>query len=263
MSKRKRLKRKERITEIRVAFDRDVTIGGISAPGIDPMQFFGVDGKPIVPTRIELGVGYSRNKPALKMIQRATADPLGMHPEPTRALMRFPTILAADTNTRVIGGTRISVTAFLVVRDLRFDELEPRRWHATIVDQDSYEFHDATVAAELLGWKNVLERAVASAVPTPAVLIVDSELARLERYNRREESIVDGFVLPNGFELMYASAERGATEFVGNAALAECDRTSTSILDRIERDPIVRAWPTNDPPSRWVKCHRILEKELR
>jgi len=243
-----------------VAFDRDVTIGGISAPGIEPMQFFGVDGKPIVPTHIEIGVGYSRDKPGLKMIQRAAADPLAMHREPTRALMRFSTILAADTNTRVIGGTRISVTACLIVRDLRFDELEPLRWHATILNQDSYEFHDATVAAELLGWKNVLERAVASAVPTPAVLIVDSELARLERYNRREESLLEGFVLPNGFELMYASAERGATEFVGNAALAECDRTSATILDRIEHDPTVRAWSTNDPPSHWVKCHRMWKR---
>jgi hypothetical protein len=263
MSKRRRNKshRKERVTEIRVAFDRDVVIGGLSAPGEEPMQFFGVDGKPLIPSYIEIGQGYPRKKPGLKTVHRGPADPLAMHRDPTRSLMRFPTILAVDTNTRAIGGTTVSVTAFAVVRDLRFDQQEPLRWHAAIVDQDAFEFHGATIAPELLGWKKVLECAVATPAPTPAALIVDSELGRLQRYNRREEDIVDGFPLPEGFELIYASGERGTAEFVGNAALAHCDRIATSILDRIERDPSAQqTWP-NTLGNPWVTRERTWTKK--
>lgn len=262
MSKQKRKKstRKERVTEVRVAFDRDVVIAGISPPGVEPMQFFGADGKPLVPTYIEIGEGYSRKKPGLKVIHRAAADPLSMHREPTRALMRFRTILAVDTNTRTIGETRISVTSCVAVADLRFDEVEPLRWHAKVIDQDSYEFHDASISPELVGWRNVLERALLTAVPTPAALIVDSELDRLRRYNQKEEHIVAGFEIPDGFELVYASGERGVAEFVGNAALARCDRIANEIFDKIEKDPVARVWTTNDPPNRWVLRHRMWRK---
>ena len=78
------------------------------------------------------------------------------------------------------------------------------------------------------------------------------------------DAVKDGLSLfiPEGFELIYASGERGVTEFVGNAALARCDQMANSILDKIDQDPGAQTWTTdNDLPFiRWVSRQRMWKK---
>jgi hypothetical protein len=257
MSKRHRSSptRKPRVIEIGVDFGKDMTITGMSPPGVEPMQFLGVDGKPVIPAYIEIGQGYQRSKGDLKVVHRAIADPNAIHRDPTSALMRFATILAVDTNTRAIEGRRVSVTAAVAILNLHWKVLVPQRWEASVADQEPYEFHDATISPELVGWERILECARFTPVPTPAVLIVDSELDRLREFNQRTKQIVPGFDLPAGFELMYASGERDRSQFVGNAAVAYCDQLASKILDRIETDPAARAWLPNAPAPRWTRWH--------
>lgn len=261
MAKQEPTDRKPRMLEVRVAFDGPVTIAGMTPPGLEPLQFFGSDGEVIVPRHVEVGIGHERKKPGLKVLNRRIAEPTDILRDPTEALMRFKTVLAVDTNTREINGARISVTACVLLLGLRGDEHEPGRWHATLVEQLAYEFHDARVSPELVGWCHALQLAISTPVPVPAALIVDSELGRLSRFNRREEEILDGYTLPAGFELVFATRDGGATEFATNAALAACDRRANSILDRIECDPAVREWKTSEPASRWVTRHRAWTNE--
>jgi hypothetical protein len=141
--------RKDRIIEVRVDFGRNVTLSGISAPGIEPMQFFGEDGQPVIPRRIEMGVGYRRNKTGLKVLQRAEADPTAIERSMNQALARFKTIIAVDTNSLTIHGTQVSVTAGAVVH-VRVDNAG--RWEAALIEQESFEFHDATAPPERVGW---------------------------------------------------------------------------------------------------------------
>jgi hypothetical protein len=86
----------------------------------------------------------------------------------------------------------------------------PPRWDAALVPQGAFEFHDATIAPERIGWWDTIRRMTAHPVVRGSVaLIVDSDLGRLTALNAREEPILDGFYLPEGFTLLYASAEIG------------------------------------------------------
>lgn len=257
MSKRTGQKRKQRIIELRVDFGKDATIAGISPDG--PLKFLGVDGKAIVPHHVEVGMVYERAKKGKpKVIHRATANPVDIQREPTQALMRFRTLVAIDTNTRVIDGVSVSMTAWIMLIGLRWDEKNPVQWHASIADQDALEFHDATVSPELLGWHQIAELAARS-LPRPIGLIVDSDLGRISEINQRKQPLFDAIYLPEGAELIYASADVGTGEFVGNKAIQYCDRLATRLLDRIEQEPL-RPVASAPAPNQWAKHQRVWMK---
>ncbi len=107
--KRKKMgNRKDRIVEVRVDFGKEVTIGGMSAPGVEPLQFFDLNGNSVIPKHIEIGAGYARKKPGLKVLQRAAADRRNILRDPTRALQRFKTLIAVDTNTISLDGVQVA-----------------------------------------------------------------------------------------------------------------------------------------------------------
>lgn len=232
--------RKPRIIEVRVDFGKDVEIGGMTAPGTEPMQFFGIDGNPIEPKHIEMGVGYARAKPGLKVLQRSPADPSNILRDANQSLLRFKTLVAIDTNTRPIDGVEVSVAVASVVRDLRFENTG--RWHASVIEQEPFEFHNAATSPETLGWQELLQRAMRSELDTPIGVIVDSDLGGLTAINKRETEVVRGFALPPDFELIYSCADRGTVEYIGSAVLSRCDKCSTHVLNIIENNPAARQW---------------------
>jgi hypothetical protein len=235
--------RKPRIVELRVAFDGPMEITGMSAPGTEPFQLFGKDGKPVLAQSVELGMGFQRPHKGptnIKVLNRAAADITEMWRDPTRALQRFRTLLAVDTGTRTLSGARVSVAASIALVEFT---ITGGRWSAKIVDQDPYEFHNANISPERIGWVDLMQRAVTTALPTPVGIIVDSELGELPDYNRRTTPIVPGFPMPVGYELVFASADAGTSEYLGNAAIQYCDRRAKAFLDRIERDEGARRAP--------------------
>jgi hypothetical protein len=57
---------------------RPLAITGLTAPGNGPMQFFGIDGKPVSDIKVEVGMLYERGGKGPKVLTRARADPLAM-----------------------------------------------------------------------------------------------------------------------------------------------------------------------------------------
>ena len=64
-------------------------------------------------------------------------------------------------------------------------------------------------------------------------IIVDSDLGNLPAYNARSLPIYFDFYLPTNFELIYASAEVGKTEFLVNRLIALCEDMAKSLLAQI------------------------------
>jgi hypothetical protein len=63
-------------------------------------------------------------------------------------------------------------------------------------------------------------------------MIVDSDLNRLTAFNTRSEPIFDDFFLPDGVQLIYASADVGK-EHVVNKVLSQADRGASAMLKKI------------------------------
>ncbi len=223
--------RRPRHSEVRVDFGRDQIITGMKVADDGTLAFFGPQGELVTPAHIETGSAYRRSKKDPKVLARSVMDPTTIHLDPNRALQRFAFVVAADTNTQEIQGTKVSVTASVLVSDI---EIKEPQWKATLVPQDAFEFHDAESPPERVGWADVVSRITSTpGISCPVALIVDSELGSLSAINARREPILGTFYLPDGVELLYASGDRGTAEFIGNAAIADCDRTASRLLESI------------------------------
>lgn len=121
----------------------------------------------------------------------------------------------------------------VIVTNIEIGELQ---WSAKLFPQSAFEFHDATAPPERIGWCEAINR-VASIpdTPRPVAIIVDSDLGSLASFNARSEPILEGFYLPEAIELIYGCGDRGTQEFIANAAIADCDRVSSRLLERLRQ----------------------------
>jgi hypothetical protein len=96
------------------------------------------------------------------------------------------------------------------------------------------ELRNAQGNPERVAWRLMVQGGAVYQLPVG--LIVDSELGLLEAINRREEPVEGSAFLPDGWQLIYASADTGQ-ELVPNRLLRQCDRHSSEILKTIAKDP--------------------------
>jgi hypothetical protein len=75
---------------------------------------------------------------------------------------------------------------------------------------------------------------------------VDSCMDEIPAINARERPIVDGFVLPDGITLLYATSDAGAEEFIGPAAMRLCDRVARRLM-RLSQMPASVGQPFHLP----------------
>ena len=90
------------------------------------------------------------------------------------------------------------------------------------------ELHNVTVAPERLGWWLVVSSAVNQPPGARIALLVDSELSELAAINLRERALIANFMLPKGFELLYASTDAGGG-YLANDLLRACDRNARKV----------------------------------
>ena len=238
MSKRKRARskqvRKPRASEIRVDFGRPQVISGIHEADGGTLTFFGEQGEVVKPVRIEVGSVYTRPTKTPKVLTREPGEPGSIQLDLNQALLRFAFVIAVDTNTVVIDENGVSISVAVLIRDI---EIAGQRWSAKLVPQDAFEFHDAAMPPERIGWWDAIRRFTAHPdVRGPIALVVDSELGAIAAINAREQPILDGFYLPEGVQLVYGCGDRGTQEFVSNAAIADCDRVASRLLDRVRKE---------------------------
>ena len=222
--------RKQRVHEIRFDFGRDQVIGGLNEAEDGTLTFYDGEGKKVDPVHIEVGWGYLRDK-GPKVLARMQALPHDIQGNVSRGLTRFDWVFAVDTNTVEIGGVRVSVAASHLLANIG---VSGRQWTFTPVAQEAFEFHDATEPPERVAWWEIIQRVRTEADIRAGrlALVVDSDLGSLSDFNARRIPIVDGYHLPEGVELVYGSADGGTQEQITAAAIAECDRRATQILNR-------------------------------
>lgn len=247
-------KLKEKAIEVKVDFGRSVVLSGMSPPDEYPFRFE-ENGVPIEPTFLEIGASYSRARKGPKTVNRIRGAPGETSLDPNWNLIRFKTVVAVDTNTIEVGGTKVSVSASVLVYNIK---LNAKTWAAQIAKQDAFEFHDSTIAPELIGWWEIIERASKSEIERPIGIITDYDLNSLARINSRKLPFIQGLYVPKGVEFIYASADTGKTEFIANAALSECDNIARRILDRIKSQGVEKDFAAVKPKeSSWFTCGRI------
>lgn len=222
--------RKQRATELRVDFGRDQVLSGMHQAEDGTFTFYDERGNKVDPVSIEVGWGYMRDK-GPKVLARMPALPHSIQTDVSRGLLRFDWVLAVDTNTIDIEGVRVSIAAPHLVRNITF---QGRVWNGTLVPQEAFEFHDASQPPERVAWWEIIQRVRAHPEIRAARLavVVDSDLGRLSEFNARQLPIIDDYRLPEGVELLYGSADGGGQEQITAAAIAECDRRATQILNR-------------------------------
>ena len=243
--------RKPRASEIRVGFENDQVLTGMNVADDGTLTFFDENGEPVQPAKIEVGKTYLRPAKPPKVLTRSPADASSIQLEPNRLLMKYTWLVAADTNTVEVNGTRVSVTSSVLIRDIVVDA---RRWSAKLHRFGAFEFHDATEPPERVGWHEVIEGISRQPEIRGSIgVVVDSDLNNLAAINSREKPLLGDSFLPKSFELLYGCGDRGTEEFITNAAIADCDRVASRRLDRLQSEGLVGGYniSTSRPHGRY------------
>jgi hypothetical protein len=256
--------RKPRVPEVRVDFGRVQKLSGMHLSDEQKLTFYDERGKPVQPARLEVGSVYERAAKSPKVLARLSGKPEDIQLDLNRSLSRFDFVIAVDTNTAQIRTMRVSVSASVLIRDIR---IGPERWDAKMVPQDAFEFHDASAPPERIGWWEVIKRVASHPqIRGPVGIVVDSDLGSLAAFNAHREPILKGFYLPDRFELLYGCGDRATKEYIANAAIEECDKTATKFLERVRRQGApfgYRLTPPNTPFVRYRYWKRLTRGDAR
>lgn len=144
-------------------------------------------------------------------------------------LKRFDRIIGIDTNSRQTQDRWIHIGS--AVHLAGFQKDDQIEWRTYPINRP-FILVGERAKPENENWKGVIEyvRSHKNYRPEHRVaLVVDSDLGNLPSYNRREAQIVDGYILPEGFELVYASDR--ANETVLNKLIQVCHAIADKYLE--------------------------------
>ena len=225
---------------LKFQFDPSIKPTGFRIGADRSLQFEDENGQ-ISPKSATWHFAYDRkNKPQPKELGRLPLNPTEIHFETWMALKQFDSLLAVDTNTKLIRGEKVSVGC-VVQAELDYDNLPHIR--GSFRPTACLEIRNARFSPERILWEFVLvgvERSVSYESINSLGLFVDSELGALSELNDRKESIRGTFFVPSRCQLLYASADRG-TEWIGYHMIRTCDRVASCALKAIEVDATLDA----------------------
>lgn len=148
-------------------------------------------------------------------------------------------LCAIDTNSRIIGDTKVSVSVIYQVPGIL------REYKGSIPFHCLYTYLITGVVddmnPEVIGWNIFLSRNIISnhfANGRRLGLVVDSELDKLDSMNSKACPYYENYFLPDYVSLIYASSDSGK-EYLANKILSYCDSTGKQILDKIQKDHLV------------------------
>jgi hypothetical protein len=152
-----------------------------------------------------------------------------------RALESYDRILCVDTNTGVsLGGQRFSVTTAIAGKLKKIGQIAAQLESdltVQVVDKDP-----APGNAELHGIAKVishLNHNVPRALDGRVAIITDTEFGRIKAWSRRTEPFYNGHNLPEGVDILYATADSGSDEYLANKMMRTCDVESTKKLREV------------------------------
>lgn len=202
------MKKRKKLTEITIT--ESAKISTIETNNDGSFSLIDIDGKIVSHAQYE-GVGYDRDsgKPKiLRSILRTKVDKVGDNP-----WKRYEKIGFIDTNSNVDGEKKLFVSSSSLLlwqdADRRFGNVH----HIDLlVGRCSKD-----VNPERIGWADFIQRIQASKLLESTdrmLLVVDSEKGLIPSINERSESVVDEFILPDGFTLAYATSDSGGESWI-------------------------------------------------
>ena len=150
---------------------------------------------------VPIDIFYERSNGKEKILNQIIAS----HIDPDKALLMHDIVIAVDTNT--INDTSVTAIAQMCFTGETNGVIDVNcKVINAVYSQLQNKKQNKTVA-----------------------IVVDSELGALQQYNKREKPLVQGFYLPPGFTLVYASADTGM-EFIANQLIRICDKCASEVL---------------------------------
>lgn len=196
-------------------------------------------GKELTPTRVERATHYERAK-GRKYQARASVDEGYATVGGLDELARLDHFIVIDTNTIEIDGTTVSVAFFIVCRLIP----EDGGVRLTSIDDrgHAYEFQGIKENAEMLAMLKVANDTVrgrGAYGKDRIAFVTDCDLANHVAISKQEREIYGEHYLPDGFTLVYASADTG--QELTNKLIRFCDAQATSYLNKVKSGGLRRA----------------------
>jgi len=148
----------------------------------------------------------------------------------------FDFVCAVDTNTRVIQGKKVSVVAVVTLRSITLPERDGLKSYWQHAVPFCLEYVELRSNPENFGWMAALEKLKKHGLIQAGMrvgMIVDSDLGKLKSYNQRKEPVDLGDFLPEGVQLIYATAD-GGKESIVNVTLGLADTVASQIFAKLE-----------------------------
>lgn len=205
----------------KVAVDRDGHV-----------RIFDKVGKEMVPARVERATHYNRSK-GLKYQTRTTIDRQYASVGGLKELACLDSFIVIDTNSIKVDRTKVSVAFFIVCKLIA----EKDGFRLVSLDNRGhvYEFHDVPRNPEMLAILKIARdtlRGREALDKSNIGFITDSELGSHQAISNRKLAIYGEHYLPQGFSLIYASADTG--QELANKLIRFCDTESTRYLARLK-----------------------------
>jgi len=190
-------------------------------------------------------------------------------------LVDYDWFFVIDTNTDVFQKRSISVSCVLGGRAVcSASELD---WYdLSSIPVLFYEFWGQSGKPETFAWRLLVQDLATDPMARAGekvAIVVDSELGKIERINKRTVSLANGMELPPNHHLIYASADAG--DFAINKIFQHCDRQARVFFCRLkaqyteigfpmipEGTPFLRTWEFEDGIRGRVLSHARGETPL-
>jgi hypothetical protein len=149
----------------------------------------------------------------------------------------FDLVIAIDTNTKVIGNERISVTGIIHCIVKRMVEPGSYRvdfpWHGAILFRNC----PSELPSEKFGWITEIRRINQNPLSKSKrfAIVTDHDLDNHTSYNTKKTPIYKEFNMPENFKLMYGRSD-GPSQSLLNYLVKQCDKESTEVLRMIEQN---------------------------
>lgn len=221
--------KKERKTTLRLSVD--------SGPWPNHLRVYR-DGKialyrddvPIAPTTSSIETFYERSsKP--KLLNRVPVSSPAISNNLNESLVQFSSLVAIDTNTRVINNCRISASG-IVTADIERDG--DNYWF--LLKRSLLEIRGVQERDEQYAWHFLFK--ILTSDPqfrdqARIGVIVDSNASDIEAMNRREVQVWPGCFVPSNAQLLYATSDAGI-EYIPNRMMRDCDKLASQLLEHLE-----------------------------
>jgi len=227
--KQRHLTRKITLSEAGIAKRLRVTAEG-------DVIIFGSDDRVIEPATDTRTVFYERPNKIKHQTETISKNGYGSM-SGLLELARHDCVFVLDTNTRSMHGRRVSITFFLAVKV----SIEGGKAVCRALESHAhvFEFHDVHGNPELLALHFIAQanmEAAQRAGGSGIALITDSELGKHKAFVARTDPIYEGHLLPEGFNLIYASADTGKE--LPNLLIRQCDKQAAILLEKTANDPM-------------------------